>query len=244
MRLFIALMALAMLLIYAAPRPAFDKSDGRALLMEPYFLRAISGFGRCVVADFMWMKSHLIGEVSLGDNVNLDVVVKVFGAQIILDAQYIVPVRYAATYLASLPKRPDLSIDLLTLSESLNRERFDLLIIEALIRINYDVPDSSDRLVELAKIIEALPDVGDKRKLVGSMKMDDFMIELINYSRTKEGKAQLIEDDLLELWCMTTNADRLVTIESELKRARAERGEEALEQSELRAYCRADASER
>ncbi|MDR2904735.1 MAG: hypothetical protein LBU73_02105 [Helicobacteraceae bacterium] len=238
MRLFLILFAIAISILFISPRPFMSRDDGRALTMNPYLLRAMSGFARSVVGDFVWMKSRLVDELRYGDKVDFDTYMRVFSTQIILDPQFILPVRYASTYLASLPKRPDLAIELLNLSETLNRDRFDLLILEALVRVGYDVPNSSDRLFDIARRIEALPDQGDKKKLVGAMKMDDFMIILINYSRTKDGKAELVQDDLRELYCLTENADRREKIVQELEEVRAGVGLDFVKERDL-PNCRA-----
>jgi hypothetical protein len=222
MRFCIPLMLGVFLLAYISPRPEFSKPDGRILLMQPYLLRAMSGYARSIASDFIWLKSHYVDESRYGENVDMEVFPTVFRAQITLDPHFTAPVRYAATYLASLPKRPDMGIELLQLSQSFNPDRFDLLINEALIRIGYDVPNSSDRLLELAKRIEVLP---EKTKLLGLLPMDDWMIEVISYARTKEGKLELIEADLIDLLKQTESPERRALIEAELEEVRQQKGQ-------------------
>ena len=223
MRFFVPLLLGAMLIAYFSPRPVLVREDGRSLTMQPYLLRAISGYGHTVVGNYVWLKSHYIDETTHGsDAVDTDIFAAVFRAQVILDPHYTQPVRYAATYLASIPKQPMTALELLELSQSLNPDRFDLLINEALIRMSYEVPDSYDRLVELAKRIEPLP---EKTKLVGSMLMDDLIHDLISYVGTQEGKQQMIEEDLTELLKQTENPDRRARIQEELARVRGQRGE-------------------
>jgi hypothetical protein len=221
MRFFIPLILGAFLIAFFSPRPVFKEFDGKSLVMQPYLLRAISGYAHTVVGDYIWLKSHHVGETSYGDAVDFDIFSAVFRAQIILDPHYTQPVRYAATYLASIPKKPLLGLELLELSQSLNPYRFDLLINEALIRITYNAPNSYDRLVELARRIEPLP---EKTKLIGSMVMDDLIHDMIAYVGTQEGKQEAIEADLIELLKQTENPERRARIQAELDRVRAQRG--------------------
>ncbi|MDR2034059.1 MAG: hypothetical protein LBP89_05445 [Helicobacteraceae bacterium] len=222
MRFFVPLILGAFLIAFLSPRPVFIKPDGRSLMMQPYLLRAISGYARTIAGNYVWLKSYYVDETRYGDAVDIEVLVAVFRSQIILDPHFTKPVLYAATYLASIPKKPLLSLELLELSQSLNPDRFDLLINEALIRMNYNVPDSYDRLVELARRIEPLP---EKTKLVGSMLMDDLIHDAIAYTSTQEGKQKMIEADLIELLKQTENPERKARIQAELDRVRAQKNE-------------------
>ncbi|GHV03265.1 hypothetical protein AGMMS50229_01870 [Campylobacterota bacterium] len=186
--------------------------------MQPQLLRALSGFARTLVGDFIWLKSRYADEISQGEELDTRVFAEITSAQITLDPHFTNPVRYAASYLASIPKKPELALELLEMSQSFNPDRFDLLMSEALVRIGYDVPNSSDRLLDIAKRVEVLP---DKSKLVGRMKMDDWMINMIAYVRTQEGKQELIEADLVDLLKQTENPARRELIEDELRRVRA-----------------------
>ncbi|MDR1450819.1 MAG: hypothetical protein LBI57_00580 [Helicobacteraceae bacterium] len=229
MRFFIPLLLCAMLIAFYAPRPVFVKSEGRLLTMQPYLLRAMSGYAHTLVGDFVWLKSRYVDETRHGDAVDAALLTAVFRAHVILDPHFTIPVRYAATYLASIPKLPLGGVELLEFSQSLNPDRFDLLINEALIRIGYDVPNSSERILELAKRIEKLP---EKNKLVGSIVMDDWMIEMIAYIRAKEGKSLTAEDklliieaDLVDLLKQTENPTRRALIEAELEKVRSQKSQ-------------------
>jgi hypothetical protein len=222
MRFFIPLILGAFAVAFISPRPILTKSDGRLLTMQPYLLRALSGYAHTIVGDFIWLKSHYVGETNDGEAIDIDNFPAVFRAQIILDSHFTQPVRYAATYLASMPKKPLLALELLDLSQSLNPDRFDLLINEALIRMTYNVPDSYDRLVELARRIEPLP---EKTKLVGSMLMGDLIHDMIAYVGTQEGKQEMIEADLIELLKQTENPERKARIKEELEKVRSQKNE-------------------
>jgi hypothetical protein len=205
---------------FFSPRPSFSNPETRTLLLQPHLLRALSGFAHTLAGDYVWLKSHLVGEVGVGDdNVDVQMLQEVTMAQVALDPHFTLPVRYAATYIASIQKRSDVSIELLVFSQSLNPDRFDLLFSEALIRVNYEVPNSSDRLVELAKRIEPLP---EKSKIVGNMRMDDWMIGAIAYARSQENRNRLIETDLLELLKNTENPRRKELILRELEAVRSQ----------------------
>ncbi|MDR0747474.1 MAG: hypothetical protein LBE89_06255 [Helicobacteraceae bacterium] len=207
---------------FFSPRPSFGNPETRTLLLQPQLLRALSGFAHTLAGDYVWLKSYLVGEVGVGDdNLEVPMLQEITVAQIVLDPHFTVPARYAATYLASIQKRSDVSIELLTFSQSLNPDRFDLLFGEALIRVNYEVPNSSDRLVELAKRIEPLP---EKSKIIGSMLMDDWMIGAISYARSQENRNKLIEADLLELLKNTENPRRKELILRELEAVRSQNG--------------------
>jgi hypothetical protein len=221
MRLFVPFLLAAFLAVYISPRPEFTKSDGRLLTMQPHLLRAMSGFAHTLVGDFVWLKSRYVDEIRYGENVDMEVFSSVIRAHVILDPHFTIPVQYAATYLASIPKNPLLGVELLRLSQSLNPERFDLLIIEALIRVNYDVPESVDRLEELVQRMETMP---ENKKLVGRIVIDDeLMKDLVAYVRAKESSEDMIEADLVDLLKQTENPERRALIEAELERVRAQK---------------------
>ncbi|MDR0664759.1 MAG: hypothetical protein LBF86_04470 [Helicobacteraceae bacterium] len=223
MRFFIPLALCAFLIAFYSPRPVLEKSEGRLLMMQPYLLRAMSGYAHTVVGDFVWLKSRYVDEIRHGDAVDIGVMSSVFRAHVILDPHYTQPVRYAATYLASIPKKPLTGVELLEFSESLNPDRFDLLMNEALIRVNYDVPFSSERLEELANRIEVLP---EKSKRVGMIAIDDeFVRDLVAYVRSKESSLEMIEADLIDLLEQTETPERRALIEAELEKIRARKDE-------------------
>ncbi|MDR2638312.1 MAG: hypothetical protein LBC09_00570 [Helicobacteraceae bacterium] len=223
MRFFVPLILCAFLIAFYSPRPVFTQSEGRLLMMQPYLLRAMSGYARAVVGDFVWLKSRYVDEIRYGDAVDTDAMSAVFRAQVLLDPQFTVPVRYAATYLASIPKKPLLGVELLELSEKLNPDRFDLLMNEALIRVNYDVPFSADRLDEIASIIEKLP---ESSKRIGMIVIDDeFVQDLVAYIRAKESNWEMVEADLVDLLKQTENPERRALIEAELTKIRSQKGE-------------------
>jgi hypothetical protein len=220
MRLFLALLLGAFLLAALAPKPRQTASSSGLLLAEPWLLRALSGFGHTLAGDWVWLKSSRVDETALGEAADAETVRRVAQAQVILDPHFTTPVLYAATYLASIPKKPDDAVTLLSFSQSLNPDRFDLLFSEAMIRVSYGVPSSGDRLADLATRIEPLP---EKTKLLGPMKVDDWLLETLAYVRTKEGRAELIEADLELLLKQTTHPARRERIAGELRRIRSQK---------------------
>ncbi|MDR3347634.1 MAG: hypothetical protein LBN32_03370 [Helicobacteraceae bacterium] len=216
---FLAFLAAVFALAFFAPRPSLSAPESRSLVMQPYLLRALSGSAHNLVGTFVWLKSRYADEITQGDQLDADFFAMIAKAQIILDPNFIAPARYSATYLASIAKRPSTAVDLITLSESLNPKRFDLFILEAILRATYDVPNSGDRLSEIARTIEAMP---DKDKVLGSIVMDDWIVEMIGYVRSKEGRRDQVEADLLELLEQTENPHRRKLIEQELEKVRSQ----------------------
>lgn len=215
MRLFLIFLGAAFLLAALAPRPGSTVAAPSPLLFaDPWLLRTLSGFGRTVVADYLWLQSNRIDETALGDAVDAATLERTAKTQAVLDPHFTVPVLYSATYLASIPKEPSLAVDLLRFAQCLGPDRFDLLMTEAMIRVTHDLPESADRLVELAGRIEPLP---EKSKLLGAIKADDWILEVLAYVRTQEGRADLIEADLRHLLKQTTHPARRERILRELE---------------------------
>lgn len=215
MRIFLALFVGAVLLLSFSTKPTKERFNSYLLEFDPLLARAISVHARTLVADFVWLKSSYVDEIGAGSNADNDLIARVAHAQITLDPHFVRPAIYAATYLASIAERADQALEILSHSQSLNPNNFDTLFGEAMIRINYGVENSSGRIVELAALIEPLP---EKTKQVGAMRMDDLLIELVAYSREKEGKRELIASDLETLYKTTTNPKRKELIRSELER--------------------------
>lgn len=205
------------LLLAFAPKPENRRFDSHLLEFNPLLARSLSVHARSLLGDFVWLKSSYIDEISSGVNADSDLIAKVAHTQITLDPHFTRPVIYSATYLASIASRSDEAIKLLNYSQQLNPNNFATLFGEALIRVNYGVPNSSDRIVELAKLTEPLP---EKTKQVGVLKMDDLLIELVAYARTSEGKRDLIANDLEGLYSTTSNSLRRDLIRSELSKVR------------------------
>lgn len=206
MRIFALLAAAVFLAAALAPRPQAQSAPPSALLFaDPGLLSAVSGFGRSLAGDYIWLKSHRIDETALGEKADAAVLERVTQAQIALDPHFTVPVHYAAGYLASVAQEPMRALKLLHLSQQHNRDRFDLLFHEAMIRLSYGVPDSGDRMMELAAKIEPMP---EKTKMLGAIKVDDWFLEVLAYVRTREGRSELIADDLQRLLEQTTHPQR------------------------------------
>lgn len=205
MRLFLLFAFLASALLFVAPKPQNQSFGSYLLEFDPLLARSISAHMHTILGDFVWLKSSYVDEVGKGEQADSDLVARVAQTQITLDPHFTRPAIYSATYLASIAGRPDSSISLLNYSQRLNPDKFSTLFSEALIRANYGVPNSSDRIVEIARLTEALP---DKSKYVGILKMDDLLIELVTYARTSEGRADLIANDLKDLYSATTNPNR------------------------------------
>ena len=210
MRLFAFFLMAAFALVALFAKPALgDRAQSSILFADPWLLRALSGFGRNVTGDYIWLKSRQVDETGSGDRVDDAALMRVAQAHATLDPFFATPVLYAAGYLASVPKRPVDALALIAYAQKLNPDRFDLLMGEAMIRITHEVPNSADRLVVLASKIEPLP---EKTKVLGAIKVDDWLTEAIVYVRTKEGKKALLEADLRQLLRQTTHPVRRAKI--------------------------------
>ncbi len=219
MVLLIGFTLLVVLLLIAMPYKAKQQRSHELLFSSPLLVRALSGNMHTLVADWFWLLSNTIGELSKSsDSVEDDELFKATKSIATLDPYFKHPTLYAATFFSSIQEDLNRSNGVLRYARTLNNQEFQYYFLEILNAITYAdeyayAYDMSE-LIALSKKAFALP---DSQKYIGRMSVKDFIEDIVAFSLNKKLQAIRKKEDLKWLLEQTQDPKQKARIEKKLR---------------------------
>jgi hypothetical protein len=157
---------------------------------NPFILRAVSPLNGSFVADYLWLKSSLIDEIS--GEVDKDKLYQLYQTVILLDPEFTTATEYGAIYFANQLDDIESALFLLQFNREFNREDSGLLLLEIVIRVAYG--ESSRE--ELLSLSERLLQITEGRDLtIGRIELNSFIDDIISYLQDESVRNDIIEGD-------------------------------------------------
>lgn len=196
------------------PKPS-PIADNELLFSNPYFFRAISNISHTLVADWLWLMSADIGEIAARDSHSVETA-EFFAASksiTVMDPYFFPAINYAATYLSSIHKDINASIELYETARAYDKNNILLYFNEIVLRATYEEPLDDEVIVRLAKEAAILP---SSKARFAKEDINNMIENFIIFARSKKGKEAQAIKDLKWLLKNTTNESRKNEIRKKL----------------------------
>ncbi len=205
-------MGIAALLVALLPSRTIPFETPSALYTQPLVLRALSGYGHTLAADFFWLGSSRSGEMVSGerDAANLW---RYAQSVAVLDSGFSPAVNYYATYFASVRGEVDRSARLYELARQGGAPGFETYLYDIMLRLTYGKGDEEERIVRLVK--EAYAQEG---KTADEAETARVLSGFLVYARNKAGREARAKEDLAWLLERTESPVRRAALQAALAR--------------------------
>ena len=176
--------------LFVIDSPKFSNSFS-LIYSNPLFLRVTSPTANSAVADKVWFLTKYIDEIYRGNRVDEVELFEVYRNLAIIDPTFEIGIIYASTYLVSIAERGDLAIELLKTAQKLDSNNFQYIFTELVFQIAYLHNSDIGYLKHLAKkCAEVRTD-----RVVGNLRVDTWVDEILEYLHKKEVQQKILEDD-------------------------------------------------
>jgi hypothetical protein len=211
----IAVTLLAALFFAASPKAIKQKNESSFLYSNPLVSKGALGIFSPFAADFAWLESIKIGEVGRGGSYKVDNTEfkTAFMTIASLDPHFYHAINYGSGFLYTIQKDKQSAFEIIDRALLQNKEDFRLLYVKLVIEVTSENPDKK-LLKELAKEVYTHPDF---KGVFGVMKVDDFLIEILNFAEDKASKNQQLREDLEWLYKNTKDKNKKELIAQKLK---------------------------
>jgi len=182
------------------PTPLERQNESYFIYSNPLLSKAALGFLSPIAADFAWLGSVRIGEMSGAED--KEKTKAAFTTIASLDPSFFHAINYGATYLAAVQKDKEAAYSVIDRALSLRPNEFRLIYLKLLIEASSDAPDKN-MLKELAAKAFLHKEF---KGFFGARDKDEFLLDILLFANDKKAKKEELKKELL--WLLKNTNDK------------------------------------
>lgn len=222
MRFILVFLFIVLLVVFNTQRSQPKRAvDSNAILFaNPLLFKALSGPTHNLLADSLWLLSNTVSEMSgrSTEDVDMEVLAKASTTISFMDPYFHKANNYATMLIAGYGRDLPTALSLLRLQRFFDHNNFRLYIDELIFlvtyAIDYEIDIDYEYIISLAKKAALLP---ESKNLIGSMKVDSWIEDILIVSNNRLNRQQQALDDLIWLKKNTKNVYRKKQLDKRIK---------------------------
>lgn len=212
---FLSVLSIAILFFVFRPTPKEISKESSFLYSNPIISKAMLGHLSPFAADFAWLESTKIGELGRGGSyrVNKEEMYAAFLTISSLDPSFFHAINYGVSYLSTIAEDKKSAFEIIDRALLNYPDDFRLKYLKLIIEITDKNPDKA-LVRELAMGVFAHPEF---KGVFGSLKMDDFLLDILAFSSNEGAKKEQLKKELIWLYNNTKDKNKKELISKKLK---------------------------